>query len=85
MHKQLSTMALFRLSVLGPLAARGNLSHGELKAITRELANKTYEIPGTLRTHLSEQTIRRWYYAWLKNSIEGLNPCQRHDKGKSHL
>ena len=83
--KPIHPLALFRLSVLGPLASRGQLAHGELKAITHELAGKIYAIPGERRVHLSEQTIRRWYYVWQKNGIEGLNPCRRHDKGRSHL
>ena len=38
MNKPLSATALFRLSVLGPLASRGEIKRGELKKIIRELA-----------------------------------------------
>ncbi|MES2212713.1 MAG: helix-turn-helix domain-containing protein, partial [Pseudomonadota bacterium] len=85
MNKPIHLLALFRLAVLGPLASRGELLHGELKTLTRELAAKAYNIPGTKRTHLSAQTIRRWYYDWQRLGIEGLNPEIRKDKGQSHL
>jgi putative transposase len=85
MNKPIDSVALFRLAVLGPLASRGELLHGELKTLTRELAAKAYNIPGTQRTHLSAQTIQRWYYDWQRQGIEGLNPEVRKDKGQSHL
>jgi transposase InsO family protein len=85
MNKSFKDLGLFRLSVLGPLASRGQLAHGELSAITRELASKTYKIPGTQRTHLSAETIRRWYYMWQRSGFDGLIPNYRQDKGKSHL
>ena len=50
--------ALFRLSVLGPLASRSALAHGELKAILQELSTRAYQIPNSRRAYLSRQTIR---------------------------
>jgi putative transposase len=47
--KELDPKALFRLSVLGPLLSRPQLSRGELKATLRELAAKEYDIPGSRR------------------------------------
>ena len=85
MNQQIHPTALFRLSVLGPLASRGDIAHGELIALIRELATKVYDIPNARRIHLSEQTIRRWYYAWQKQGIQGLNPTPRCDQGHSHL
>lgn len=85
MSKPLHPMALFRLSVLGPLASRGQLKRGEVKKIIRELANNAYHIPASRRTHLSEQTIWRWYHEWKKQSIEGLVPKLRRDKGQTQL
>lgn len=43
--KELDPVALFRLSVLGPLVSRQSLSRGELKAMLAELASKDYDIP----------------------------------------
>jgi transposase InsO family protein len=85
MNTKIHPQALFRLSVLGLLTCRGQLTHGELKTIIRELAAQNYVIPDSNRSRLSEQTIRRWYYAWQRGGITKLMPCIRQDKGKSHL
>ena len=76
---------LFRLTVLGPLASRGALEHGELRTVLQELASHTYQIPGSRRTYLSCQTIEKWYYAWLKGGIDALAPKVRQDKNNSRL
>jgi transposase InsO family protein len=78
-------VALFRLSVLGPLASRERLARGELKRLLRELAAQRYEIPGSRRSHLSEKTIEAWYYAWKRGGIEALTPQVRCDRGQSKL
>ena len=85
MSKPLHPMALFRLMVLGPLASRSELKRGEIKSIIRQLAADRYSIPGSRRTHLSEETIARWYYEWKRGGIEGLNPKPRVDKGTTQL
>lgn len=85
MSKPLHPITLFRLSVLGPLASRGELKRGEIKKIVRELAEQTYQIPDSRRTHLSEETLLRWYYAWKRGGIFALEPKARCDKGKTQL
>lgn len=85
MSKPLHALSLFRLSVLGPLASRGELKRGEIKTIVRELAGRTYNIPGSRRVYLSEKTILRWYHNWRRESIEGLVPKCRSDNGKTKL
>lgn len=85
MSNPIHPMALFRLSVLGPLASRGTMQRGEVKKIIRELAANNYTIPDSRRTHLSEETIMRWYYQWKQNGIAGLNPKTRLDKGRTQL
>ena len=85
MNKPVHPVALFRLSVLGPLTSRQCLQHGELREIVRELAKQTYQIPGSQRVHLGEKTIEQWYYAWRKDGIDGLAPKERKDKGQSRL
>lgn len=85
MTKPLHPLALFRLSVLGPLASRDRLERGELKKLFHELAQQTYNIPGSKRTHLSPQAIERWFYAWQRGSIEALVPKTRADKGSCQL
>jgi putative transposase len=85
MSKPLHPDALFRLMVLGPLASRGELKRGEMSNIIRELASKTYDIPGSKRTFLSTQTIKHWYYNWKRGGIDALQPRERLDKGKTQL
>jgi putative transposase len=85
MSKPLHPLALFRLSVLGPLTSRGQLERGEIKTIVQELTTKNYNIPDSRRVHLSAATITRWYYAWLRGGIEALAPNSRSDKGRTQL
>jgi len=85
MSKPLHPEALFRLMVLGPLASRGALKRGEVSAIIRELASKTYEIPDSKRSYLSPETIKRWYYDWKRGGIDALNPKVRVDRGSTQL
>jgi transposase InsO family protein len=85
MSKPIHPLALFRLSVLGPLASRDHLERGELKKIISELASKTHRIPGSKRTHLSPQIIERWYYLWDRGGIEALEPKIRCDKHQTQL
>jgi putative transposase len=83
--KAVDPLALFRLSVLGPLVSREYLQRGELQQIIRELALRDYAIPGSTRYRLGEKTIEAWYYAWRRDGIEGLMPKPRHDRGRSKL
>jgi transposase InsO family protein len=83
--KQIHPHALFRLSVLGPLASRDRLEQGDLKALLRELAAQSYAIPDSKRVFLSEKTIEGWYYAWKRGGIEALTPKPRLDCGKSKI
>jgi putative transposase len=85
MSKPFHPLALFRLTVLGPLASRNQLRRGEVKTLIRELALQTYHIPDSRRVHLSEETILRWYYDWKRGGIEGLIPKSRTDKGQTQL
>ncbi len=78
-------LALFRLSVLGPLASREKLERGELKRIIRELAAKSYDIPGSDRNRVTEYAIEHWYYNWKRGGIEALAPKMRRDCGKTKL
>jgi transposase InsO family protein len=83
--KQFDPIALFRLSVLGPLVSRDRLERGELQQIIRELARREYAIPGSRRRFLGEKTIEAWYYAWRREGLAGLTPKPRVDRGVSKL
>jgi len=82
---EIDPLALFRLSVLGPMVSREQLEHGELQRLIRELAQREYAIPGTQRRHLGEKTIQAWYYAWRREGIAGLEPKIRVDRGQSKI
>lgn len=83
--KAVDPVALFRLSVLGPLVSRDRLERGELQQIMRALAGREYAIPGSRRRLIGEKTIEAWYYAWRRDGIEGLMPKPRNDQGVSKL
>lgn len=85
MSKPIHPTALFRLTVLGPLASRGEIKHGEVKHIIRKLAAENYNIPSSKQTHLSEATIARWHLLWKRGGIDALNPKVRVDKGKTQI
>ncbi|MCY0871393.1 MAG: DDE-type integrase/transposase/recombinase [Acidithiobacillus caldus] len=84
MTKPIDPMALFRLSVLGPLLHRP-LNRGEFQRLVQELAERHYEIPGSRRTLLSAKTIAAWYYAYRDHGIDGLAPRPRRDRGLSQI
>lgn len=83
--KPIHPLALFRLSVLGPLASRQHFVQGELQLLIQEQAAKYYDIPGSLPTRISGKTIEAWFYRWKKGGIEALAPKRRCDKGVSRL
>lgn len=85
MKTTLHPLTLFRLTVLGPLLSRAEFKHGELYALVRKLAAEPYTIPGSRRSHLSTETIIRWYYLWKKGGVDALDPKPRKDKGKTGL
>lgn len=78
-------LALFRLSVLGPLISRDHLARGELQHLIRELAQRTYDIPGSRRHRIGEKTIEAWYYMWRKHGVTGLAAKRRADRGQSRM
>ena len=83
--KEIDPMALFRLSVLGPLVSRPQLLRGEQKALLRELAAKEYDIPGSRRRHIAEKTLQEWLLKYRRQGLEGLTPKGRCDEGISKL
>jgi putative transposase len=84
MH-EIHPLALFRLSVLGPLLSRERLVHGELKRLVREQAARLYDIPGSRRAHISEKTVEAWLYAYRRDGLDGLLPKPRTDRGHSKI
>jgi putative transposase len=83
--KEVDPVALFRLSVLGPLVSRTQLARGELQATLRELASKEYDIPGSRRRQVAEKTLQIWFYRYRREGLTGLAPKQRCDYGRSKI
>jgi len=82
---QVSDIALFRFSVLGPLTSRIDLSRGDIQTIIKAQAEQEYDIPHSDRHKISPRTIEKWYYQWKKEGMSGLEPKVRQDKGSSKL
>jgi transposase InsO family protein len=83
--KEIDPVALFRLSVLGPMVSREQLLRGELQQLIREASLREYAIPGSQRRLLGEKTVQAWFYAWRKDGIDGLTPKVRADRGQSKI
>ncbi len=83
--KTIHPMALFRSNVLGSLISRDRLERGELKSTIKQLASRSYDIPGSSNSHLGEKTIEGWYYAWRRGGMDALTPKPRSDRGQSKL
>jgi len=76
-------VALFRHGVIGELVHLEPGTKG-LYARLREKAAIDYRIPGSLRTHVAEETIRGWLRQYRKGGFDALRPRVRKDHGQSH-
>ena len=76
-------VALFRHGVIGELVHLEPGTKG-LYARLREKAAIDYRIPGSLRTHVAEETIRGWLRQYRKGGFDALKPRVRKDHGQSH-
>lgn len=85
MTKPIHPLALFRLSILGGLASRERLSPGELKTMLTALSKLEHKNPNGDSVRYSAKAIERWYYAWRRLGIDGLNPKERSDRGCSAI
>jgi putative transposase len=85
MTKPIHPVVLFRISVIGALISRADLQKGELKILVQNLAKHAYDAPDGKRLFVSAKTIERWYYLWKKENIEGLEPKERCDRGKTEI
>ena len=73
-------MALFRYGLIAPLL-QDPPSKGLQEQALRELAAKTYRIPGSPRTKISLTTLRRYLKAYRAGGFEALRPPPRADRG----
>lgn len=71
---------LFRYGLIHPLLD-DSLSYGEKSAIRKKILSKTYDIPYSSRTTISERTLRNYIEWYRKGGFSGLMQCTRKDKG----
>jgi putative transposase len=75
-------VALFRYGLIGDLIHRPPGEKG-LYALLQQKAEKTYQIPGSLRTRVAPETLRDWLRAYRQGGFEALRPRSRSDQGQS--
>jgi len=73
-------MALFRYGLIAPLL-QDPPANGRQEQSLRDLAAKTYRIPGSPRTQVSLTTLRRYLKAYRSGGFEALRPPPRADRG----
>lgn len=78
-------ISLFRFTIISPLVNRKGMSRGEQEAIIRDIVAKSWEIPGSTRSHVGRSTLLRWValYEASGRRIESLEPRPRKDRGTS--
>lgn len=76
-------VAVFRHGIIGALATRDALSHGDLADALRRIAEESHRPPEALRTRsFSVATLERWLYAYKKGGLDALRPARRSDRGR---
>jgi hypothetical protein len=75
-------IALFRYGVIADLVSRP-LAPGEKEKLLGAIADKTWDIPGTPRTHIGRTTVRDWIELYETHGFVGLKPMARADAGRS--
>jgi len=76
-------VAIFRHGIIGALATRDGLGHGDLAEALRRIAEECHRPPDAERTrHFSVATLERWLYAYKRGGLEALRPSARSDRGR---
>lgn len=81
-EKDRQQLALFRISVLGPLVG-ARLEHGELVELCRQAAARTWELPSGEVVEVSARTIETWFYSYQRGGFAALHPRRRSDAEQS--
>jgi putative transposase len=75
-------IALFRYGVIADLVHRPPGARGLLPLLKEKGAGE-YQIPGSRRHHVAEETMRDWLTAYRRGGFEALHPKPRSDQGHS--
>ena len=79
-HDLNTEIALFRYGLIAHLVHTPPDS-GQQERLLREIAARTYTIPGSTRTHVSVTTLRRYLKTYREQGFEALRPGPRADAG----
>lgn len=82
MDTKAEKMALFRYGLVAPLVLE-TLPHGELIRRAREIAARSYEIPGSKRISVCVDTSLAWGRRYRRGGFEALTPKPRQDRVQS--
>jgi transposase InsO family protein len=75
-------IALFRYGVIADLVHHPPGERG-LYPLLKEKAGREYQIPGSRRRHVAEETMRDWLAAYRRGGFDALFPKPRSDQGHS--
>ena len=80
-HDDETAVALFRYGLIAQLV-HDPPPAGQQERLLRAIAQKTYRIPGSVRTHVSITSLRRYLQAYHAGGFDALRPTPRADAGK---
>src|SRR3972149_10403211 len=80
LHDLNTEIALFRYGLIAHLVHTPPDS-GQQEHLLREIAPRTYTIPGSTRTHVSVTTLRRFLKTYHEQGFDALRPALRADAG----
>lgn len=83
-EEQRRAVALWRVSVLGPLVS-ARLEHGDVRALCEQAAARTHQLPDGRYVEVSWRTVETWYYAYKRGGFTALMPETRSDRGSSRV
>jgi hypothetical protein len=81
--KRAQEIALFHHGLIADLVHLAPGRGGGLYDELRERAQRSYCIPGSLRTHVAAETMRGWLRDYRKGGFDALLPRTRSDAGKA--
>ena len=77
-------IAAFRFGVIADFVGNRTLERGETEKLMKDKCARRWQIPGSVRTRLSESAIKQWIvrYRASRGKLESLHPQGRSDRGK---
>lgn len=77
-------IAVFRFGVIADFVGDRPLARGKTEELMKEKCDRAWQIPGSIRTSISESTIKDWACRYKRsgNKLAALYPLERSDRGK---